>query len=89
MHQSLQHVRQREVGEVARVLVGGDLRGETAAERRDEVLVRNERALRNARGARGVANRAHVGGLRRNVGDAVGMADLLNLTHAVESDVLE
>ena len=88
LHQSLQHVRQWEVGEVARVFVGGDASVETAAERGDEVLVRDERALRHAGGARGVADRAHVRGLRRDVGDAVRATELLDLAHAVESDVL-
>ena len=88
LHQSLQHVRQWEVGEVARVFVGGDASVETAAERGDEVLVRDERALRHAGGARGVADRAHVRGLRRDVGDAVRVTELLDLAHAVESDVL-
>lgn len=51
--------------------------------------MRNQSALRHARGAGGVADRAHVGGLRRDVGNAVGVANLLDVAHAVQSDVLE
>ena len=88
VQKSLQDVCQREIGEVARVLVRGDAGAETARQRRHEIPVGHHDPLGHARGSGGVAERADVVAGGGSAGNAVLATDLFDLSHAVESDVL-
>ena len=88
MHDSLQHMGQREVRDVAVFRTRIKSCVQTARESRDEVAMGQQNPLGKACGARGVADGAHVSGVRRSDGGAVLVANLHELLGRQHHDAL-
>jgi hypothetical protein len=88
VHDSLKHVRQRKVGEIAVGRDGADTRVQATAHGRNQIAVRHENSLRKTGGAAGVADGADVVRVGRIVGYAVLVANVQDLLHGVHGDSL-
>ena len=88
MHDSLEHVCERKIGEIAVGRHRTDARVQTAAHCRDQIAMRHKNSLRKTSGAAGVADGADVVSVGRMVDDTMLVTDVHDLLHGVHGDAL-